>query len=315
MSDPNKTSGTSPGFHVVTVRELLSMEFPPVRQIVAPFINEKTLALAYAYRGTGKTYFGLSIGLAAASGGYVFGEHSGRPGWRAPEPSEVLYVDGEMPAETIRERAAALMVGLDCDPEDRLRFLAADLEERGIPNLTERRGQDAIEELVKPGSLLILDSRTTLFRGIIENDADSWDSAQDWFLRLRRRHVAVLLFDHTGKNQKGGPRGNSKKEDVLDTSIELSHPDDYEAEEGARFEIRFEKSRGLLGHDVEPFETTLKVTAGRASWTTKGIDAETTAKMAAMRADGKSDRQIARELGVDHKTVAGRLRKLERKVA
>jgi Mrp family chromosome partitioning ATPase len=302
--------------HVVSARELLAMRFPPVRKIVAPIIGEKTLATLYAKRGTGKTYLSLSIALAAASGGSVFGASGGRPSWHAEDPCEVLYVDGEMPAETIRERVAALCLGLDCDPGERLRFLAADLEERGVPSLASRDGQDVVERLVKPGSLLILDNLSTLFRGGgEENDAASWDSAQEFLLRLRRQRVAVLLVDHSGKNESGGPRGTSKKEDVLDLSLSLRHPENYEVEEGARFEIHFEKSRGLTGRAVESFEAALKIEDGRASWRTRGIAEEQTARMAAMRADGKSDRQIGAEMGVDHKTVGSKLRKLAARAA
>lgn len=302
--------------HVVSVGVLLSMHFPPVREIVSPIIGEKTLATLYAKRGTGKTYLSLSIALAAASGGTVFGEGGGRPSWHAETPCEVLYVDGEMPAETIRERVAALCTGLNCEPGERMRFLAADLEERGVPSLVTREGQDAVERLVKPGSLLILDNLSTLFRGGgEENDAASWDSAQEWLLRLRRQRIAVLLVDHAGKSDTAGPRGTSKKEDVLDLSLSLRRPEDYAAEEGARFEIHFEKARGLTGRAVEPFEAELRIEGGRASWRTRGIAEEQTARMVELRAAGKSDRAIGLELGVDHKTVGARFRKLEARAA
>jgi hypothetical protein len=57
---------------------------------------------------------------------------------------------------------------------------------------------------------------------------------------------------HAGKG--GGQRGTSRKEDVLDTVIALSRPPGYVASEGARFEVRFTKSRGFWGSVAEPFE-------------------------------------------------------------
>ena len=50
---------------------------------------------------------------------------------------------------------------------------------------------------------------------------------QAWLLRLRRQGVAVLLVHHAGRS--GNPRGTSKREDVLDTVIQLKHPEDYDA--------------------------------------------------------------------------------------
>jgi hypothetical protein len=47
----------------------------------------------------------------------------------------------------------------------------------------------------------------------------------------------------------------SRREDVLDTVVNLRRPEDYE--QGARFEVHFDKSRGFMGKDAEPFEATL----------------------------------------------------------
>ena len=48
---------------------------------------------------------------------------------------------------------------------------------------------------------------------------------QEWILQLRRRGISVLIVHHAGKG--GDQRGTSAKEDVLDTVIKLSRPDDY----------------------------------------------------------------------------------------
>ena len=39
--------------------------------------------------------------------------------------------------------------------------------------------------------------------------------------------------------------------------IGLRKPPDYQADQGARFEIHFEKSRGFYGPEAEPFEVRL----------------------------------------------------------
>jgi hypothetical protein len=80
---------------------------------------------------------------------------------------------------------------------------------------------------------------------------------QDLVLSLRRTGTTTLIVHHSGKG--GQQRGTSRREDVLDTVISLRRPEGYEAPEGARFEVHFEKSRGFTGGDAIPFEASLQV--------------------------------------------------------
>src|SRR5207247_1434784 len=110
--------------------------------------------------------------------------------------------------------------------------------------------------LLTPGDLLILDNISTLCRTGTENEAESWAPVQGWLLRLRREGISVILIGHDGKG--GTQRGTSKKEDVLDVVIQLKQPSDYQVEQGARFEVRIEKSRGFCGNDAAMFEAQLE---------------------------------------------------------
>ena len=74
---------------------------------------------------------------------------------------------------------------------------------------------------------------------------------------LRRQGVSVLLIHHAGVN--GRQRGTSRREDALDTVIALRRPEDYSPEEGARFEIHFEKLRNRAdGAGALPFEASIQ---------------------------------------------------------
>jgi len=75
------------------------------------------------------------------------------------------------------------------------------------------------------------------------------DRSKAWALAMGRAGKSVLFVHHSGKG--GGQRGTSRKEDVLDTVIALRRPTDYAPEQGARFEIHFEKARGLFGDDAK----------------------------------------------------------------
>jgi putative DNA primase/helicase len=111
------------------------------------------------------------------------------------------------------------------------------------------------------------------------------------------------VIHHAGKG--GGQRGTSRKEDALDSVISLSRPPGYSAAEGARFEVRFTKSRGFFGNDVEPFEARFV----DGAWSTSEIVADDSdAALAAYRAEGLSIRQIAERSGLSKSAVDRRLK-------
>ena len=92
---------------------------------------------------------------------------------------------------------------------------------------------------------------------------------------------------------------------MLDTVISLTRPPGYSATEGARFEVRFTKSRGFWGCDAEPFEARF----GDGRWSTSEIVADDSdVGLATMRAEGLTLRQIAVRTGVSKSTVERRLK-------
>ena len=113
---------------------------------------------------------------------------------------------------------------------------------------------------------------------------------------------SVLVIHHGGKS--GQQRGTSRKEDVLDTVIALRKPPDYQADQGARFEIHFEKSRGFYGPEAEPFEVRLMGETWQESEIKSGDDLET---LNALRKQGLSIRDIADRTGLGKSTVARKL--------
>ena len=124
-----------------------------------------------------------------------------------------------------------------------------------MPDLSLPEAQSLYAPLIADRDLVIVDNLSTICRSVKENEADSWVPVQNWALKLRRQGKSVLFIHHGGKS--GQQRGSSRKEDVLDTVIALRRPPDYSADQGARFEVHFEKSRGFYGPDAEPFEAWL----------------------------------------------------------
>jgi hypothetical protein len=85
----------------------------------------------------------------------------------------------------------------------------------------------------------------------------------------------------------------------------LTRPPGYSAAEGARFEVRFTKSRGFWGLDAEPFEARY----ADGQWTTAAIVAEDSDEaLNSFRADGLSLRNIAERTGLSKSEVQRRLK-------
>jgi putative DNA primase/helicase len=125
-------------------------------------------------------------------------------------------------------------------------------------------------------------------------------------LRHRRAGRAVVILHHAGKG--GTQRGTSRREDVLDTVIALRRPENYSPEQGARFEVHFEKTRGFYGNDAQPFEARYEVQDQGAVWTRVEISDADRARVVAAMKDGMSIREAADYLEM-HKSKVERLRR------
>jgi hypothetical protein len=147
----------------------------------------------------------------------------------------------------------------------------------------------------------VLDNLSTLVNGGRENDAESWDGMQGWLLHLRRKGVSVLLVHHAGRSDNA--RGTSKREDVLDTVIYLKRPDDYDPEEGARFEVHLTKARDIFGDDALPFEARLDVVDGRDCWTCTTLQDREKEEVLDLTLRKLTVRDIATETGLSKSRV------------
>lgn len=95
---------------------------------------------------------------------------------------------------------------------------------------------------------------------------------------------------------------------MLDLVLALRQPIDYSQSQGARFELHFEKARGLLGESVEPIEVRLGFTPeGQIRWDWAPLEQQDLHRVAALLRQGLNPNQIARELGLS-KSKAYRLR-------
>lgn len=284
-------------FDTVTLAGLLRETLPRRELILGPIIPVRGLAMLFAGRGTGKTHVGMGISYAIASGAKFLR-------WSAAKPRRVLYVDGEMPQEALQERARSLAAAAPYQPPDESYFtlLPMDRQKLGVSiNLAKPEHQAALEQHLDGVEFMVIDNISTLVNGGRENDADSWDAMQAWLLQLRRRGVSVLLIHHAGRGDNA--RGTSKREDVLDTVIYLKRPDDYDMEEGARFEVHLTKARGVVGDDAQPFEARLEVVDGVDHWHCNTLRDLELDRVAEMTREGQTVRDIGAELNLSKSKV------------
>lgn len=286
----------------LTAAEFLRLDLPPRNRVIAPWLAEKGLTMIYSPRGVGKTLLAMTSAYAIAAGADFLGFTTGG------KSRKILYIDGEMPAETMQERLAAIVQGFGRQPpaDDYFRILISDLSETGLPDLGTPEGQTAIDAQVQDAQILFADNVSTLVRTGKENEAEGWLPVQNWALRHRRAGRSVVMLHHAGKG--GAQRGTSRREDVLDTVISLRRPADYSPDQGARFEVHYEKNRGFYGDEAQSFEAHYEMRHGAAVWTrTEIVDAERARVVAALR-DGMSIREAADALGI-HKSKVERLRR------
>ena len=309
LAERQKEGLQKPPLVVLSLEELLVREVPPRRNLLDPWLPEQGLCMVYAPRGIGKTWFGLYVAYAVASGGSFLK-------WQADSAEGVLYVDGEMPLAVMKERTAQMVASTEKEATASFKIVTPDAQmDRGVPDLAQSSGQAEIDKLITDDiKLIVLDNLSCLTRSGKENEGESWLPVQEWALRLRSRGKSVLFVHHAGKS--GQQRGTSRREDVLDTVIALKRPPDYTPEAGACFEVHFEKSRGLYGEDTKPIEALLEphtenngVTLLQWSW--KALEDSTREKVVRLKNEGLSQVEIAEELGVHKSTVNRHLKKAD----
>lgn len=298
---PNKESLSRPRLTPVCVSlsELLGKHIPPRAPMLAPWLTEQSLSMIYAWRGIGKSWLGLSVGYAVASGCDLLG-------WHVPSKRRVLYIDGELPARVMQSRMALIVRAFDGEPApDGFRILTPDLQPNGVmPNLSDYTGQAAIDLYADESDLIVIDNLSTLARGGKENEGESWLPVQEWALRHRAKGRAVLFIHHAGKG--GQQRGASRREDVLDTVISLRRPTEYNPADGAVFELHFEKARNLTGDEAQPLDVRLLGDDSGIRWEYAPAEEGILDRLDALVREGASRAEMQDELGLS-RFALGRL--------
>ena len=251
----------------ISLADFLDMEIKAPEYLINPWMRERNLCMLYAAKGVGKTFIGLTIAYALSIGSDLF---NGK--WKVPKTRRVLYVDGEMSAASIHARMKKIVKMFEpayTEPDlSNFILINMELQKESLGCITGAKAQRSLLKNISSFGidLVILDNISVLMTTGDENEAKSWAPIQKFLLKLKTMGVCVLFISHSGKNELV-QRGTSKKEDVVDTTIQLAHRIDYNPTQGASFDVTFTKSREFEGIDAMPFSLNLeKNTDGDIYW-------------------------------------------------
>jgi len=281
---------------LLDVDKFLALEIPNKSPILYPWLTEQSINLVSGWRGTGKTWFALSL-FDCISKGQGFGP------WNTVSPVPCLYMDGEMTTLDIQHRLRLLM---DADHTERksnlIIYSDAYANSLGIPRarLDSALWRSELKELLigEGIKLVCFDNIASLTPGKDENIKKDWDETNQWLLGLRFEGISSLLLHHTGK--AGQQRGTSAREDNINVSIVLVKPSDYIEDEGAKFLVRFSKIRGDSRDQslLQDLEFTLTQTEDRVGWAWANVRGKIKYEILTMLAEGVKQVEICTLLQV-----------------
>jgi putative DNA primase/helicase len=293
---PKPNGAAKGGIVGISSTDLLNLQLPPRTILMSPWMAAQSISMVFAGRGTGKTFFFMSAGLALASGTPFLG-------WQVPKPLRVLLVEGELPGFMLQERFRLL------GTHPNLTVVNPELQpDMFLPHLATEKAQQELNPWIDDHDVVLLDSLATLAACAFDKDSETWASLQPWFLSIRRRGKALAFGHHT--NRAGSQRGVSSREDVLDFMLKLENLSEDD-DRRCHFRVSFEKTRQLdpaaTGKEFEPFEALLS----DGVWTVRAEDKGPMMAVIDLTLEGKTVRQIAEITGLA-KTMVNRLQQQAR---
>lgn len=277
-------------FKPISALELLQKEFPPIEYFLEPILFPGSVSMLYAHPGVGKSYMALWMVAAASCAGKFLK-------WQSHRRCNVLYIDSELPQRVLQARLKFLVVGCGYDLDERcVEFLGIDSFRQGfIPNMADRKNLIEYDKTVSNYDIVVIDNLCGAIRPEgKQSEQDAWLEFLPFLVRWRTRGKSVLLVHHAGKS--GAQLGSSMKEQPLNTKIVLRRPFDYRAQDGARFEIHFEKDRDFGGDLVSPLEVRYRTDGNAASWEYAELEALSVTKVVELKSVGMTANQIAEAL-------------------
>jgi len=235
---------------------------PPPDRLLGDLVTTTTRVFLVGRTGLGKTLVGLGLAIGMATGdGFLH--------WRAGRTARVLYIDGEMPGELIRQRAidALRRAGVKSCPG--LFIFGRDLEDEikerfptigDMPPLNTEAGQNWILRLIAAlggVDVVIFDNVMSLISGD-QKDEVPWSETLPLVQRLTGKRIGQIWLDHTGHNTDRQYGSSTKAWRFDAVGVMTALPDDQKAKHEVAFALSFEhpgKARRRTPDNWQDFET------------------------------------------------------------
>lgn len=287
---------------LIPANELVTLSIPPRKKHWGNYIQSNQTGMIYGERGGGKTWQAMGIAISIATCTEFLGN-------KPKNARRVNYLDGEMDLVTFQQRMRQICESLGVKPPANLKVFTPESFTDLLPSINTSEGQKLIDKMLgTEWDVLIVDNYSAWSSDGRET-AEAWAPFMRWMLGHKRAGRTVIVIHHSGK--AGKQRGSSKHEDALDWSINLL-ADKQAPQDGAlRFSLVWEKARHLASDQIAPIAVTMRQGEdGVLTWKhQQGTHKDPKiAKALKLHEQGKSNTEIAFELGVDRTTV-GRWRK------
>ncbi len=235
---------------------------PPPDRLLGDLVTTTTRVFLVGRTGLGKTLVGLGMALGMATG-------DGFMHWRAGRTARVLYLDGEMPGELIRQRAidalrrqgikscpGLFIFGRDLEDEIKARFPTIG----EMPPLNTEAGHNWLLALIAGlggVDVLVLDNVMSLLEGI-QKEEEAWSGALPLVQRLTGKRIGQIWLDHTGHNQDRQYGSSTKAWRFDAVGVMTPLPSDQKGKHEVAFNLSFEapgKARRRTPDNWQDFDT------------------------------------------------------------
>lgn len=210
--------------------------------IIDPVIDRGEWMTLYAQEGVGKSWVASGLARIASDGGEYLG-------WTSAGGKRVLFIDTEMGAAMVQERFGGSI--------PRNVEVVCLHEMTPTPSFGEQSGRDQITRLidrVRPDLIVIDNLQSNCMEAV--TSMPKWKEIEGWLVGLRSSGISLIMVAHA--NDQNKLNGHRAQRTVVNSVLKLSKPDDYEADEGVRILVEFEKTRRYLSDDAKRFEAAYK---------------------------------------------------------
>lgn len=210
--------------YVLTANDIDEKEEEDVPYLIHPWLQQEAIHCVHGPTGGGKSYFvahqlyGLAIGKGAGP-------------FDVTRPARVLYIDGEMGKRTLRKRLRDLKRSYGPDHNGNFIIWSPYFFPKGMDidvNILEPEQQQRFTLMARnhKADVIVFDNVRTCARGMVENDADSWEKLNEYWRKLRQLGLTVVWVHHNKKPQQGSsdPEGSYSGSTNAMTVVEVQVP-------------------------------------------------------------------------------------------